>query len=1097
MRCPSCGTDNREGRKFCSSCGATLSLACPACGALNELDERFCGQCGAPLDEPAPAAGAEEAIVSAPPEEERRLVTVLFADLAGFTSMSEGMDPESVKALAAHCADLMSAEVRRFGGTVSSVMGDAIMAMFGAPVSHEDDPERAVRAAVAMRERIAAVEGAPKKLQLHVGVNTGQTMAGLIGPDEARDYTVMGDTTNTAARLMGGAPSGSIYIGKETYLATRHAVVSRPAEPVIAKGKAEPVPVWEVVGVSSVPTERPVGTTPLVGRDGELADLLELWAEVQRGRRPARALILGPPGIGKTRLLGEFLERAEVAGGVLRARCLPYGEGITYWPVIEMLKGSAGIHHDDDEVATSVKLGAFIESLPTDDPDELRTIATALATLVAVPATPRGTYRANTITQGELHWGIRRVFELKAESSPLALLFEDLHWAEPTLLELLDHVTDHATGPILVLGSGRPELAESWTGAAQNGSRRLIRLEALTAEESESLIATLLPDRALAGGPLDAVLRSAAGNPLFLEETVRMLTDAGMLDVDGVQLETEGLRVAVPGSIQGLIDSRLDLLPADDRRLAQLASVVGLVFWSGSVIHLLGGGNGVLDAMGRLEVRDLVRANPESSIADEHEFAFKHALIRDVAYERLPKRRRSELHARCADWVSRLPGSDEDLIEIVAYHLESACTLARELGPGAPSAPLWPAAEALAQAAEKAERREGTAEADRFYARALDLVGEDQGEAVTELRLRRSRTLTALGRSKEATDVLRRVADEAISLGRLDLRGQALVGLANVSQKLGRATEAQRYVTEAGAIALEVADPRLQVQAAYESAEIRADFAGEFDAAVDDLALGLTTAEGMNDLSLRIEGHLRMGTVLATAGRLAKAEEHLERCAELANQTGSFRDDARAAYLLAYVKHYLGQPDEAEQLATRAAEWLERTGDRYFQIQNLLALGRFALTRGDLDAAARWVRQAVPPSEVLGGWLLVETSRHLVEILALLGSSEEAHTVAGTAAAAAPEEDAFARAESLLSKALAAAEDGEAASHQMEEALGLLEGQNVPIELAEARISCARAFARRGNDLDARRLLHQVRSSAEPTEARMLITVADRMLAEL
>ena len=301
---------------------------------------------------------------------------------------------------------------------------------------------------------------------------------------------------------------------------------------------------------------------------------------------------------------------------------------------------------------------------------------------------------------------------MKAESFPLALLFEDLHWAEPTLLELLDHVMDHATGPILVLGSARPELAESWTGAAQDGSSRLIRLEALSAEESESLIATLIPDRALAWGPLAAVLRSAAGNPLFLEETVRMLTDAGMLDADGVQLETEELRVAVPGSIQGLIDSRLDLLPADDRRLAQLASVVGLVFWSGSVSHLLGDSNGILDAMGRLEVRDLVRANPESSIVDEHEFAFKHALIRDVAYGRLPKRRRSELHARCADWVSRLPGSHEDLIETVAYHLESACTLARELGPGALSAPLWPAAEALAQAAEKAERREGTAEAD-------------------------------------------------------------------------------------------------------------------------------------------------------------------------------------------------------------------------------------------------------------------------------------------------------------------------------------------------------------------------------------------------
>jgi class 3 adenylate cyclase/tetratricopeptide (TPR) repeat protein len=1098
MRCASCGTDNREGRKFCSNCGTALLVGCPVCGSQNEIDERFCGQCGARLDGQAPAVPQE---AGATPQqtfaEERRLVSVLFADLAGFTSMSEGMDPEAVKTLAGHCADLMSEEVRRFGGTVSSVMGDAIMAMFGAPVSHEDDPERAVRAAVAMRERIAAVEGAPKKLQLHVGINTGETMAGLMGPDEARDYTAMGDTTNTAARLMSAAPTGSIYIGRETYLATRHSVVCRPVDPVTAKGKAEPVPVWEVSEVAAVPTERPVGTAPLVGRDAELMELQEVWAQVQRESRPALAALLGPPGIGKSRLLREFLERRVGARAVLRGRCLPYGEGITYWPVIEMLKGSAGILHDDDPAATSGKLGALIEGLPTDDQDELRTIATALATLVAVPSTPRGAYETTTITQGELHWGIRRLFELEAGSEPLVLLFEDLHWAEPTLLELLEHVVEEASSPLLLLGSARPELAESWAGVDSDGKRRLIRLQALSGQESESLIAALAPGRTLAGSPLDAVLRSAAGNPLFLEETVRMLTDAGMLDASGIHLE-EGKGVPVPGSIQGLIDSRLDLLPHDDRHLAQLASVGGLVFWSGLVGHLREGRDGVLDAMARLEVRDLVHAHPESSIADEREFEFKHALIRDVAYGRLPKKKRSELHARCADWVSGLPGSADDLVEIIAYHLESACTLARELGPGAPSPPLKLAADALSRAAEKAERREGTVEADRFYARALALVGGEEDEAVAELRLRRSRTLIALGRSKEATEILQRVADEAVPLGRLDLRGQALVGLANVFQKIGRATEAKRYVTEAEAIALEVSDPRLQVRTAYESAEIRADFEGEVDTAVEQLGLGLSTAEGMDDLALRIEGHLRMGTVLATAGRLGEAGVQLARCAELADRTGSYRDDARAAYLLAYVKYYLGQPDAAEGLATRAAEWLERTGDRYFEIQNFLLLSRFALTRGDVEGAAGWVRHALPPSQVLGGWLLVETNRYLVEVLVLQGSVEEAREVATIAAEAAPEEDAFARAGSLLARGLVEAAEGDAAAAaSMREALWLLEEQSVPIELAEARISCARALALQGDRAEARRLLEHARAPVQGTEARMLVTVADEMLAGL
>jgi class 3 adenylate cyclase/tetratricopeptide (TPR) repeat protein len=1053
------------------------------------------------LEEPARAEGADAAVgtrlTPAPSEEERRLVTVLFADLAGFTSMSEGMDPEAVKALAGHCAELMSEEVRRFGGTVSTVMGDAIMAIFGAPVSHEDDPERAVRAAAAMRQRVAAVEAGPGPLRLHVGINTGEAMAGLIGPDDARDYTAMGDTTNTAARLMGAAPAESIYVGEKTYLAIRRAVECKARDAVLAKGKAEPVPVWEVIDVPPLPEARPVGSVPLVGRAAELQMMHELWSEVRGSRSPALALVLGPPGIGKTRLLGEFMQGVNGTGTVLRGRCLPYGEGITYWPVIEMIKASAGILHDDDPSATSAKLGSLIEGLRTADQGELRTIATALATLVGVPTTPRGTYRTTTITQGELHWGIRRLFELMAQERPLVLVFEDLHWGEPTLLDLLDHEAENATGPILLLGSCRPEIADSWPRASEEGGSQRIVLQALTSEESESLIATLVPGHVLGPQSLAGVLRSAAGNPLFLEETVGMLSDAGMLEAGGVDIE-DGAGVPVPSSIHGLIDSRLDLLPTEDRWLTQLASVVGLVFWSGLVGHLRGGDDGVGEVLGRLEVRDLVRALPTSTIAEEVEFAFKHALIRDVAYNRLPKRTRSELHERCAGWVSGLPGSEDDLIEIVAYHFDSACKLARDLGPGGPTAPIWPAAQALARAAEKAERREGTAEADRFYARALDLVGEDPGEAATDLRLRRSRTLTALGLSQEATVLLDRVADEAISLGRLDLRGQALVGLANVAQKLGRATEARGYVTEAAAIALEVDDPRLQVRTAYESAEIRADFEGEVDAALDDLRLGLSTAEGMDDLVLRIEGHLRMGTVLATAGRLGDAEEHLERCVELATQTGSYRDDARAAYLLAYVKYYLGQPQEAERLATRAADWLERTADRYFQIQNLLALGRFALTRGDLDRAAGWVRPALPLANVLGGWLLVEASRYLAEVLVLQGNLAEAREVVATAAEVVPEEDAFARAGSLLSRGLVeAAEGDERAAARMREALTLLEGQSVPIELAEARISCARALVLRGERARARGLLEQVRASAEGTEARMLLTVADEMMAGL
>jgi predicted ATPase len=596
-------------------------------------------------------------------------------------------------------------------------------------------------------------------------------------------------------------------------------------------------------------------------------------------------------------------------------------------------------------------------------------------------------------------------------------------------------------------------------------------------------------------GPPDTLLRSAGGNPLFLEETVRMLSDAGMLESGGWQADEDDVPVA--GSLQTLIGSRLDLLPVRDRQVAQLASIGGLVFWSGLVSFLRGGNGDVADRLKVLEVRDLVRAHDVSSVAGEREWAFKHMLIRDVAYGRLPKRKRSELHARCADWVSGLSKTEEELVEIVAYHLETACTLARELGPAAPDAPVTKAMAALAAAGGKAERREGIREADRFYVRALEVAGSDSLETATELRLRRSRTLTALGRLGEATELLSVVAEDARQLGRLDVRGQALVQLANVAQKVGQASDAREYLLEARSIALDIGDLLLQVRAAYESASLQADFDGAVDAALDDLWLGLALAERLDDLALRTEGHLRLGTVLATSGRLAEAQRELERCAMLADETGSYRDDARATYLLAYVTYYLGEPEEAERLATKAGQWLERTADRYFQIQNALLLSRMALTRGEIQSAERWAREALPLAEELGGWLLVEACRYLVEILTLQRRTEEASRTAELAERNVPEEDAFAMGESRLGRALiAAADEGSSSSAAMiEEALGLMEGQGVPIELAEARISAARVLLDRGEGAITRQLLERARVDAGGTEARRITNVVDDLLA--
>jgi class 3 adenylate cyclase/tetratricopeptide (TPR) repeat protein len=1064
MRCPTCRTDNPAESKFCSECGTDLRKSLQA-------------------NQPG----------GSPPEEERRLTTILFADLAGFTSMSEGMDPEAVKALAAHCAVVMSEEVRRFGGVVSTVLGDAVMALFGAPVAHEDDPERAVRAAVSMRDRIASVQGAPKQLELHVGINTGETIAGMIGPEEARDYTAMGDTTNTAARLMAAAPAGSVYVGEKTFLSTQDAVTYGEIGPVVAKGKSLSVRAWEVLGLSPVPSTRSLGTTPLVGREMELRALRELWNGVVRERSPAIGLVLAPPGFGKSRLLREFTAGLHGARRVRTGRCLSYGEGITYWPVVEILKEAIGILHGDDTATVSKKIARFLDAFSSADSDQRQTLRSCLNTLIAT----RSADMEAEITQGELHWGIRRILELLADEGPIALVVEDVHWAEPTLLELLDHVVRAAGGPILLLATARPEIEDSWPGGLTEGAgRRTIRLPALTEHESDQVLASLMPGSHLIEGSVADVLRRAAGVPLFLEETVRMLADMGAPDSSGLAPGDGAQSMPVPSSLQGLIGSRLDLLPAKDKLLAQFASVVGSTFWAGAIAHMRGTKEGLVESLDRLGEKDVVSAREPSSIAGEREFAFVHALIRDVAYDRLPKLRRSELHVRCSEWISSLPAGDESFTEIVAFHLETACKLARELGPSVP-APVSQAVGALTRAAEKAERREGIVEADRFYARALELMDGGLDERSSELRLRRSRTLTALGRLGDARRLLDAVMRDSRPLDRLDLRGAALVGLANIDLKQGRVSDARERLDEAQAIGADLADVRLQIRAAYELSSLRSDYAGEFEAAARGLTGAQNLAEGLGDRPLRVEGHLRMGTLLFNLGQLVQAEEEFLRCLALARDTGSVRDDARATHFLGLVKYYLGEYEEAERNALRTAEWLERTSDRYLQTQNLRLLGKLALAEGDNQLARDRLQEALGLALESGTpWLVVEVYRYLTEVLLRQGRLTEAREAALAAAESLPEEDQYARSAVLLAQALVAGAEGarDTAIGKFEEALPVLEEQRLMTDLAEARIEFARVLRGFGDVERAERELELAREGLAGTDARGLRSSIDRVL---
>ena len=1058
---------------------------CVQCGQENPDVAKFCLACGAPIVvAEAPVAVAEE----------RKLITAVFCDLVGSTARSESLDVEDVKALVAPYHARVRAELERHGGTFEKFSGDAILALFGAPRAHEDDPERAVRAGLAVREALANLNAEDEWMDLHfrIGINTGEALVMLDARPSEGEWSAAGDVMNTAARIESAAPVDGILVGELTYRSTRHLFEYRQADPIAAKGKSEPVPVWEVVAPRDGGTAR-ASETPLVGREKEIGAAIEFCERTAAERTPALATLVGPPGIGKSRLLAELLDRLRFDRSVHVGRCLSYGEGITYWPIEQILKDAAGILHDDDERTGSEKLGALLESLPTENRDDLRTIAAALANLLGEATTPAGTYSAAAITQAELHWGIRRLFELLAERRPTVIVIEDLHWAEPTLLDLLALLLEgDSTVPLLVLGTARPEATETGSPLFTTSDRRLVlELEALGDDASAELVGELARSMGVHPDVVERVLEKGGGNPLFLEETIRMLAEAGTDDGDA--------DLPVPSTLQALIASRLDQLVPDSKRVAQHASVIGVAFWRAAIEEIDEGGPELEPALGELTRRDLVRESGTTSLVGEREYSFKHILIRDVAYGQLPKKLRAVLHRRFAGWVTGLPGTREELVEVVAYHLEQACLIAREIARPAEQPPVEDAVRALIRAAEKSESREGIREADRYYLRALDLIGDEQSETAVELRLNHARMVVAAGDLPVAAGQLQVIAADAGAVDRPDLRCQALVALANVEWKQGGVGDWRGHLNEAEETARGLSDQRLQVRVAYEAAYVRAWFEGDLDPAIAEVTNALAIAEELEDLALRIEGHMRLGSMLVNSGHLAAADEHLSRCVDLAAGVGSFRDEARATSMLGFVKYYRGETDLAERLAEQALEWLERTLDSHLQIQNLRELARYSLRRGDAEEAERRLREALPLALDGGGYLVLEIYRYLVAVLVTQGRIEDAKKLLAFAARDVPEEDPYARAAFLVAEALVATAAGErtAAATSFAEALRLLDEQQLMIDLAETRIELARALRTFGDESGARAELQRARAVFARMDARTFVAEIDAELTEL
>jgi class 3 adenylate cyclase/tetratricopeptide (TPR) repeat protein len=940
---------------------------------------------------------------------ERKVVTFVFCDLVGFTARAESMDPEDVEALLRPYHERVRSELERHGGTVEKFIGDAVVALFGAPTAHEDDPERAVRAALAIRE--FALE---EELELRVGITTGEALISLDARPGAGEGMASGDVVNTAARLQSAAPVNGVIVDETTFRATRTAIDFTDAEPVEAKGKSAPIPVWQATAAHSrfgvdVAHE---ARSELVGRERELAAVRDSFDRARLDRTPQLVTLVGVPGIGKSRLVYELQRIVDADPDIItwrQGRCLAYGDGVTLWALAEIVKAQAGIAEQDapGEVADKLRQ-ATGEVLPEKDAAWVESHLLALVGL-----SEEAELGGNRRNEAFSAW--RRFLEGLSEQRPVVLVFEDLHWADEALLDFVDELVDWITDvPLLVVATARPELLErrvNWGGGKLNATT--LALAPLTDEQTAQLLGSALGTPVLPADVQTALLERAGGNPLYAEQFAELYVERG---------STEEL--PLPETLQGIIAARLDRLNAGEKELVLDASVVGKVFWAGA----LGREEDPVAVFLSLERKGFVRRQRRSSVEGEAELAFAHALVRDVAYGQIPRADRAAKHRRVAEWIESL-GRPEDHAEMRAYHWRSALDLMRASG-----AEDGDVAErvrfSLRDAGDRAFALNSFAVAAAQYEDALELWPQDDPERA-DLLFRRGRALHWAYDEERQQAALEEALDALLESGASDVAAETEIFLARMFWDRGQGAAVQEHIARAEHLAaghvsaasanvMAVSARFLEIAGAHDEAleSARTAFGIAEQMGLDETrAHALTTIgmakldrddpSGLGDMERALEIALSIDSPIAgtivnnlgvygtIGGDLARADHYYTEASQLAERYGDRQTVRFVRGNLIWASYVRGRWDEAgvnaEAFIAECEAGSPHTNE--WQARNIRAALREA--RGDLEGAladntralelARAAAESIQLVGVLGILAATHADRgELVEATALM-----------------------------------------------------------------------------------------------------------------